>query len=165
MIVQLGQLLVRAGVLTQNQVEAALLEQTRTGQPLGLICEERFNVDPDAIETAWAEQYAQITRSVDPRREAFEPHALEYISRRQAWQFSVLPIRFDDAELMLATTSANLRRALRFANNVLRVPSYYVLAERQALAEALREHYPITGMTEESLGRRGGRSSLIRSLR
>ncbi|MCA9295563.1 MAG: hypothetical protein KC983_03580 [Phycisphaerales bacterium] len=151
MIVQLGQLLVHAGVLTQDQVEAALLEQARTGDPLGLICEERFGVDPERIETAWAMQYAQITRTVDPLTEVTDSAALELVSRRQAWQFSVLPLRFDGSELMLATTQENLQRALRFANKILGVPAYFVLADREALGAALCRHYPINGLTSTSL--------------
>jgi hypothetical protein len=165
MIVQLGQLLVQAGVLTQDQVEAALLEQARSGDPLGLICERRFGVDPERIETAWALQYAQITRRVDPLGEVTDPHAMELVSRRQAWQFSVLPLRFDGPELMLATTQANLHRALRFANKILGMPAYFVLAEREALGAALCRHYPINGLTSTSLEAPPAGARLMRAFR
>ncbi|MEM7229495.1 MAG: hypothetical protein AAF432_11850 [Planctomycetota bacterium] len=152
MIVQLGQLLVQAGVMSQDQIEAALLEQARSGEPLGLICERRFSVAPDVIENAWADQYAQLTRTVDPATEYVDFETLELVSRRQAWQFGLIPMRFDGTELVLVTTQANLRRALRFANNILGVPAYFVLADPEALGQALARHYPITGLKADDLG-------------
>jgi len=148
---RLGQLLVDAGVLTDLQVEATLVRQKETGEPFGLICEREFGVSPVAIEEAWAAQYARWTRHVDPSVEVFEPNALELITRRQAWQFRVLPIRFDGRELMLATTQRHIRRGLRFANNVLGVPSYFVMARPQELGLALCKHYALPGMTPESV--------------
>src|SRR5438477_11125366 len=111
MEVRLGQLLVQSGVLTQEQVERVMAEQGRCGEPFGVLCERMFSVDPSAVEDAWAMQYVSLTRRVDPCRETIEPRALELISRRQAWQFRVLPMRIDGGELMIATTQQHLRRA------------------------------------------------------
>jgi hypothetical protein len=151
MELRLGQVLIEQGVLNEDQVGRILERQRETGQPFGAVCEQMFRVDPEAIEHAWAMQYATLTRIVDPRCEAFEHAALELVSRRQAWQFRVLPIRFDDRELMMATTRRHLRRALRFATNVLGAPVYLVLAESLALGEALCRHYPMPGMTARAI--------------
>lgn len=148
---RLGQLLVDAGVLTNAQVEATLAHQQESGEPFGLICEREFGVSPIAIEEAWAAQYAHWTRHVDPAVEVYEPKALELVTRRQAWQFRVLPMRFDGRELMLATTPRHIRRGLRFANNVLGVPSYFVMAKPRELGLALCKHYALPGMTPESV--------------
>jgi hypothetical protein len=149
MHVPIGTLLVNRGVLTREQIDRALQRQHSTGEPLGLICENLFQICPKAIEEAWAEQYSQLTRTTDPELEHFEPRALEFVTRRQAWQFQVLPIRFDGRELMIATTKENLRRALRFATNVIGVPAYLVLAESEKLRAALCRHYPINGMSSD----------------
>jgi hypothetical protein len=108
-------------------------------------------VQPESVERAWATQYASLTRTIDPAREPMDSAALELITRRQAWQFRVLPIRFDGRELMLATTRTQLRRALRFANNVMGLPVFLVLAEPRALGEALCRHYAMPGMTPQSV--------------
>jgi hypothetical protein len=63
----------------------------------------------------------------------------------------VLPLRFDDGDLMLATTAQHVRRALRFASNVITVPVYLVLAEPLALGAALCTHYSLPGMTAKSV--------------
>jgi type IV pilus assembly protein PilB len=151
MEVRLGQLLIEAGVLTTQQVQRIVAEQHRTGTPFGLLSEQMFGIDPDAIEQAWALQYASMSREVDPQRERIEPQALSLVTRRQAWQFRILPMRFDDGELMMATTQQHLRRALRFATAVMGVPVFLVLTSPQALGEALCRHYPLPGMTPHSV--------------
>lgn len=148
---RLGQVLVQSGVLTQEQVDQVLAQQVQSGKPFGLLCERMFSVAPTQIEEAWAAQYAGLTRTVDPTAEAFDPQALALITRRQAWQFRVLPIRFDDGELMMATTTQHLRRALRFATNVITVPVYLVIADPLVLGQSLCKHYSLPGMTAKSV--------------
>ncbi|UCD76871.1 MAG: hypothetical protein JSV91_08070 [Phycisphaerales bacterium] len=148
---RLGQLLVTRGVLTTAQLSLALERQECTGEPLGLICERWFGVPPQEIEAAWAAQYAGLTRTIDPSVEVYEERALELVTRRQAWQFRILPLRFDTHELMMATTQRHLPRALRFATSVIGVPAFFVLAEPEALGRALCRHYPLPGMTPGSV--------------
>jgi hypothetical protein len=147
MEVRIGNILVDRGVLTNDQVKAVLNVQNRTGQPFGLICEELYGVDPSQIEAAWATQYAQLTRTVDPRLMSPDADALAAVTRRQAWQFNTIPISWDGPELMLATTPEALPRALRFATNVLGVPAYFVMCDPEALQSSLQTSYPLPGAT------------------
>jgi len=151
MELRLGELLVDRGVLDQGQVAAILAQQHRTGEPFGSLAESIFGVDPDVIEGAWAHQYARLTRVIDPDAETFDPRATALVSRRQAWQFRVLPVRFDGPELMLATTERHLRRTLRFATNVLGVPVYLVMCTPEGLGRGLCRHFPWAGMSPESM--------------
>ena len=147
MEVRIGNILVDRGILTTDQVKAVLNVQHRTGQPFGLICEELYDVDPSQIEAAWAAQYAELTRTIDPRLMAPGSDVLATMTRRQAWQFNALPIQWDGAELILATTPEALPRALRFATNVLGVPAYFVMCDPDALQTALQSNYPLPGAT------------------
>lgn len=151
MSIRLGEVMVRRGLLTNDQVEAVLREQMRTRRPFGLIAEQLFNIDGRMIEQAWAEQYAEITGVFD--LDANPPHteAIACVSRRQAWQFTVLPVRFEGHELVMATTRENLPRALRFATRVLERPCYLVLVDPNTLGEALDFHYQMPGMSPESI--------------
>ncbi|MHC5023050.1 MAG: GspE/PulE/PilB domain-containing protein [Planctomycetota bacterium] len=144
---RIGALLVESGILNQAQLDEILRRQRRTSEPLGLLAEKMYNVDPDAVEETWVRQYTLLTRTVDPTIEIFEPRALELVTRRQAWQFRVLPIRFDDEELMVATTASHLRRALRFTTRVIGVPTYLVLADADRLGQALCRQFALPGMT------------------
>ena len=100
---RLGQVLVEEGVLTSEQVTQILENQKQTGEPFGLLCERVFGIDPETIENAWALQYARLTRTIDPETETLDAEARQLITRRQAWQFCIMPIRFDGSELMIAT--------------------------------------------------------------
>ena len=148
---RLGQLLVESGVLTRQQVDTVLAGQESTGEPFGLLAERLFGVPPEKIEEAWAEQYARLTRSVDPQLEVHDEKAAALVTRRQAWQFRILPLRFEGRELLIATTQAHLRRALRFATNVIGVPVFFVMAEPLSLGRALCDRYALPGMTPESV--------------
>ena len=64
--IRLGQLLVERGMLTEEQVGRVLAQQQETGEPFGVLAERLFGVEPEAIEEAWARQYAGLTRTVDP---------------------------------------------------------------------------------------------------
>ena len=56
MEVRIGTILVEQGVLTPDQVKAVLTVQERTGRPFGLICEQKYGIDPAQVEAAWASQ-------------------------------------------------------------------------------------------------------------
>jgi hypothetical protein len=145
-----GEVLVQQGILTATQVVEILREQERTGEPFGVLCEEMFNVDPEQIEEAWVAQYEAISAPVDPTAELYDEAASELVTRRQAWQFRVLPIRFHGDELMMATTAMHLRRALRFATRSLAVPVYFVLADPKPLMEMIARRYPMAGMSGDA---------------
>jgi hypothetical protein len=149
--IRLGQLLVESGVLTKTQVDQIVREQERSGEPFGLLAERLFGVDPQKIEEAWAKQYAGLTRTVDPAVEVYDDQSAGLVTRRQAWQFRILPLRFEGRELLIATTQQHLRRALRFATNVIGIPVFFVMADPRALGEALCKRYPLPGMTPESV--------------
>ncbi|MHC4776092.1 MAG: hypothetical protein ACYTBR_12625 [Planctomycetota bacterium] len=107
---RLGQLLVESGVLTGQQVDHIVSVQEKSGEPFGLLAERLCGVDPQKIEEAWAKQYAGLTRTVDPDVEVYDNEASGLVTRRQAWQFRILPLRFEGRELLIATTQQHLRR-------------------------------------------------------
>lgn len=150
MAFRLGELLVKRGVMTVAQCEAVLHAQQTQRRPFGTLAEEMFHVSPKALEDAWAEQYGSITARIDPRSERIEPGVVSTLSRRQAWQFRLLPIRHDGAELMICTTERALARALRFAYQHYGPSCYFVLAEPGHLNEALQRHYPMEGAHEHA---------------
>lgn len=149
--VRIGEVLVRRGTLTRAQADAVLEAQSRGHRPFGELAENMYGIDPTDIEQAWIEQYAGLTRHIDPDKEEIDPRALKSVDRRQAWQFRVFPVRFDGRELMLATTRENLCRALRFATRCIPLPCYLVLSDAVALGAALERYYPLPGMNKSSM--------------
>jgi hypothetical protein len=151
MPLRMGELLVSRRLLTEHQLESILRRQTQSGKPFGVLAEEMYGIDPQVIEDTWADQYVSMAEQVNPLKQSFDPEAMNLISRRQAWQFRVLPIRFDDGALMVATTHEHLRRALRFATRIINVPCYFVIATPADLGEALCMHYALPGLTPRSV--------------
>ena len=145
--VHLGDLLVQHGVLSSEQRDQVLLAQRDRGGPFGVIAEEMFGVSPGAVERAWAEQYSHLCPHVDPRVYPVQARALEAISRRQAWQFRVLPLQWKGEELILCTTQDALPRALKFAGWRLGHICQFVLADPVAMGQAMELLCPMAGMT------------------
>ncbi len=150
---RIGDYLVLAGVLTEAQVQEVLEAQRETQRPFGWLCEELFSIAPEKIERAWAQQYAGLTEKIDPSKEDVDSDVLHMVTRRQAWQFRIMPIRFDGEELMVATTLGHIHRALRFATNVMGSPVYVVLTTPEALARSLSKYYPLPGMGQVVIDR------------
>lgn len=155
MAMRLGDLLVKQGVLTSGQRDEILAFQRTHQRPFGELAETLFGVPPEAVEQAWATQYAMLAGSVDPRGATIPPDALDVVSRRQAWQFKVLPLGVRDGEIEMCTTRDHLARALRFVGWRVCAPCHFVLAEAEHLGEALMRHYPITGFTADLVHARG----------
>jgi len=153
MAIRLGDLLVQRGVLTEQQKQTILAEQVQRNRPFGALAEQLFGVNPRDIEEAWADQYEPLARHIDPRREPVEREAIGLIDRRQAWQFGMLPIRFDGPELLVCTTRRHLVRALKFAGWRINALCFFALSDPRALGEALVQHYPMSGMTPDTLER------------
>lgn len=155
MAMRLGDLLVRQGVLTPVQRDEILNFQRTHKRPFGELAETLFGVSAEAVEQAWAAQYAMLAESVDPRDTDVRPDALGLFSRRQAWQFKVLPLGTSGDEIRVCTTQEHLARALRFVGWRVCAPCHFVLAQAEHLGEALMKHYPITGFTAELVHARG----------
>ena len=148
---RIGEILVRQGTLSQGQVDRALTEQRHTGEPFGVVCERLFGVSPKLVEGVWAAQYAQLVASVNPRLDELDPRAETIVTRRQAWQFKVAPLRYEDEQLIVATSAEHLPRALRFAITHIAAEVFFVLVTSKELARHLMERFPMLGMDDDML--------------
>jgi len=142
---RIGEMLVRMGVLSREQVEAVLDEQQASNEAFGAIAERLFDIPPDTIERAWIEQTQERATIFDAER-GIEDEARELVVRRQAWQFGIVPLRLDDGYLIAATSRKQLPRAVRFATRVLGMPVQFEIAEDDELSRLLALQYPIRGM-------------------
>ncbi len=150
--VKLGELLVRGGVLSDEQRREIVEAQKNSGRPFGDLAERMFGVSPLAIERAWGQQLVSLLSRVDLERESVDPQALSSLSPRQAWQFEVFPLRFISGALVVCTTEENLIRAMKFAGWRIAGECQFVLADRTQLGLMLEKHFPIDGMTLRSVG-------------
>ena len=98
---RLGELLLENGLLTAEQLEAALAEQKRQRRPLGQILLGQGLVDEKALAGVLSLHFK--VPQVDFSRMRIENEALALISESYAREHTILPIRMDKDELELAT--------------------------------------------------------------
>jgi len=140
--IQIGQLLVQQGVLTQKQVEHILRVQKMSHRPFGDLAERLFGINPQAVEDAWVQQYVRVAGTIDLDEQKIDEQCLRVINRRQAWQFHLLPMNRSE-NLNAATSADDLVRAVNFSAHKLDEPVYFQIAERQQLKDFLMKHYPV----------------------
>ncbi len=143
---KIGELLVAQGSLTRDQVQAILEEQNTTGRPFGYLAERMFNVNAENIEKAWIDQYVSMDTSIDLDTQRIDTEVLRVLNRRQAWQFHMLPMHYDDSDLVVATSKEKLPRAINFAWRKIKDPVFFLIAKRPQLEDFLMEHYPWPAM-------------------
>jgi hypothetical protein len=141
--IQIGQLLVQQGVLTEKQVEHIVRVQKASHRPFGDLAERLFGIDPQAVEDAWVQQYIRLAGTIDLNEQELDEQCLRLLSRRQAWQFHLLPMNRSDDHLNAATAPETLVRAVNFSARRLDEPVYFRIAQRQQLREFLMKHYPV----------------------
>ena len=132
--IQIGQLLVEQGVLTEGRLAKSFTAQKTSSRPFGDLAERIVRHRSGAVEDAWVEQYIRTTGVVDLEDVRVDTDCLRLLNRRQAWQFHALPTNRDDGDLGVATSPENLVRAVNFSSP--RSMSRSILDRR---AEQLRE--------------------------
>jgi MSHA biogenesis protein MshE len=98
----LGALLVREGLITNEQLETALIDQQGTGLRLGELLVQWGWVESSAISRALAEQYE--LDFVDLDATDVESAAAQLLAARDARHYNAIPIRFlhdDDDHLLV----------------------------------------------------------------
>jgi hypothetical protein len=143
---RIGDILVRMGVLSDVERDEILVAQHSHARPFGVLAEEMFGVSAASVERAWAAQFAHLAPRITAMDLVIPQSVMTAVTRRQAWQFRVLPLDFVDRELVVATTEECLPRAMRFMAWRVETPVSFVLAEPLDLGEALCRAHPMSGM-------------------
>ncbi len=139
--IRLGELLLRAGVITEEQLQQALVAQKKWGGKLGTILVEKKIIDEDLLIKA-------LSRQLDMPRIDFKGltiprQALAKIPVDFADSNQVLPVALDVGKNQLLVAVADpynmaLIDDIAFQTGCRVVPA---LAGPRALASAIREHY------------------------
>ncbi len=104
---KLGEILVEEGLITAEQLERALLEQSRTDQLLGRILIDLKMVKESDLMAALAKQIG--FRFVDLNDHQIDPSAAMLIPEQVARRYRALPIGYEDSRLLVAMADpANL---------------------------------------------------------
>ena len=149
--IRLGELLLKAGVVNEQQLHSALAEQKRWGGKLGSILVEMNFLSEDMLVKALSRQLG-LDR-VELEDEEISQKALEMLSPELAQEKQVLPVSFD-------TTKGELVIAMAEPENLELVDEIsfrtgqkvrVVIAAQSELARAIRKHYFDDTLVEDSL--------------
>lgn len=137
---EIGALLIAAGELTHDQLDAALLEQAASGRRLGELLVERGWATGHAVAEALAEQAG--LSFLDLKRAELDRSATGLLPEKFARRYGALPVRFlDDQTVLVAVadpTDVVTRDDLRMA---LGLEVELGVAERHDLESAIGHAY------------------------
>jgi hypothetical protein len=149
--IKLGELLIKANVLQESQLKAALAEQAKWGGKLGEILVRMNLVSEDILVRALSKQLAIPAVNLDAVKE-IPPPVLNRVPIQTARDFSVLPLQMRDDGKTLVVAIAdplNVRQLdeLRGVTKCRIVPN---VAGRTAIARALARFYEETAELGEA---------------
>ena len=134
---QIAQLLTRSGLVTSDQLQQAMLEYARTGDPLGDILVSHESISEDVLLAALSEMHQM--RRVDLTD--FEPDydLARLIPEPVARTHQAIPVAEDDGVLLLAVARPLSVTATVAVEESLGQPFHQLLAHRSDLDELIQQ--------------------------
>lgn len=146
---QIGQLLLEQGVLNKTQLTRITQRQKQDRRPIWQHAAELTDLDEAAIWEQCAAGLARRCPHTSLFRESQDASCLGFLQARDAWENLVLPLRFDEGELVCATTQETLADALRLMLRVSPVPCRFVLVAVHPIEQFIAELYHYEGVELE----------------
>ena len=146
---RLGELLVREGLLTRDQLAKALAEQAVTGQRIGLTVVKLGMVPETAVVTMLARQYRMP--AVDLSRFEVDTRLLKLIPAELANKHTVLPLKRDGRQLTVAIADPTNLGVIDDLKFITRYDIFPVLAGEFSMRTAIDKHYEANEVQMQSL--------------
>src|SRR6266568_3058728 len=137
---KLGEILLREGLITQDQLKKALLEQKNTGMRLGYTLVKLGYVEETEISKMLARQYRMP--AVDLSRFEVDPKILKLLPPDVATKHTVLPLKREGRTLTVAIAD------LKF---ITRCDVFPVIAGEYTLRNAIEKYYQQSDAQLQSL--------------
>jgi Type II secretion system (T2SS), protein E, N-terminal domain len=135
----LGELIVRAGLLSSVQLDAALAASRATGRRLGEVLIDDELVDDRELAQIVAEQ--EGLEFVDLGKHDLDDAAVDLISEASARRFSALPYRFENVAVCVAIADPADDAALDAVLAEISRPVRFVVATRAEVDAAIHEAF------------------------
>lgn len=147
---RIGQILVDLGFLTDEQLEIVLEEQEQQpGALFGRIAEEMQLITDDQLIQALAEQMGMQTVSLEDFK--FEEEVLEKISETMAQLYRVVPLKFENNLLTVATCDPQNLTIQDELRTFLGFDIAMVVATEQDVLQSITRHYDSEAESVEKL--------------
>jgi type IV pilus assembly protein PilB len=136
----LGALLVRAGVISVDQLEQVLAEQEQRGRRLGDLLRERNWVTSRDLALALAEQWG--LEFVDLAGQERSLALVDSLPADVARQYGAVPVRFDEeGSLVVALADPSQAASVSALRAAVRVKLRFAVADEASLEPALERLY------------------------
>ena len=109
----LGQILISEGILSEDQLRIALLEQMKQNQPIGKLLVSLGFVTEATLRQALSENLGK--QSIDLSHAVIDPQALKLVPRDLAKRHHLLPLDYDRNNRRLALAISDIRSVNKYA--------------------------------------------------
>lgn len=137
---RLGEIFLKHKLVSQEQLDAALQEQSRTGEVLGeILIRMGFTREEDVLKVL-AEQFN--TRFVELNRVRVNPQVLKMVPRSLAWEYKFIPIEIRASVLLIAVSNPLDMWPMSVLQEKLDLHEVQiVLAKKDDIIQAIQKHY------------------------
>jgi type IV pilus assembly protein PilB len=146
---KLGDILVRDGLITAEQLKRALAEQRSSGMRLGYTLVKLGFIEETEITKMLARQYRMP--AVDLSRFEVDPKILKLISSDIANKYTVLPLKREGRTLTIAIADPNNVAAIEDIKFITRCDIFPVIAGEYTLRSAIDRYYQQSDAQLQSL--------------
>src|SRR5437764_7284064 len=144
---QLGTLLLERGLVSQEQLDAALKEQQETRKSLGRVLIDQGTVsETDLVATLAARIGLDF---VDIGDDPVDPGAERLISDTLARRFRAIPVAWEEERLVVAMADPSNVVAIDDIRTITGADVRTVVATRSAILEAIERHHRMEGNAED----------------
>src|SRR5438309_1921447 len=146
---KLGEILLREGLITPDQLKKALLEQKNTGMRLGYTLVKLGFVEETEISKMLARQYRMP--AVDLSRFEVDPKIIKLLPPDVAIKHTVLPLKREGRTLTVAIADPNNVTAIEDIKFITRCDVFPVIAGEYTLRNAIDRYYQQSDAQLQSL--------------
>ncbi len=146
---KLGEILVREGLITQEQLKKALLEQKNSGMRLGYTLVKLGFIEETEVSKMLARQYRMP--AVDLSRFEVDAKILKLIPPDIATKHTVLPLKREGRTLTVAIADPNNVTAIEDIKFITRCDVFPVIAGEYTLRNAIERYYQQSDAQLQSL--------------
>jgi type IV pilus assembly protein PilB len=155
---QLGEILTSQGLVSREDLEAALVDQEKTGELLGRILISKFGLSEEDILRALAQQAGLEFRASAEGLE-FQPEVSAMLLRPDALRYQAVPVRQDGGQVLVLLADPRHRKAVA---QLIDRPTQFILTTPKIWEDLFGKVYPEKSRLGEALVQEGklGRAAL-----
>ena len=146
---RLGERLIKAGVISEEQLELALKEQKRTGEFLGELLQHLGFVTEEAISSVLADQ-AGVSQ-IDLANYLIDAEVLNLVPEDFARKYKLIPLSLEDNRLTIAMANSFDVFALDEVQKMTHTYVDALSATESEVLNAIEQHYAMKGETSNLL--------------